>query len=243
MTSSTSPADPLAPGTLIPIFLAIGVFGTLYGAAAQPHFGTWLTMVSSIVIFSGTVQFTMIGLLAAGAGPLAVVWAIFVVNVRNFALGGALRPHLTGSTWQRVAVSWFLIDETVGLALATGGDADSTLLRSGVIAYVAWVGGTMVGVIGGATLGLEALAGAVFPVLFVGLAAQGVRSCSLASSSAYLAPACARSVLFISSSERTSRTTPQCEQAWLLSSCFSLASPCSTSRSRERGGGRSGYSS
>ncbi len=174
--SSTPPANPLAPGTVIPIFVAIGVFGTLYGAAAQPLFGSWLTIFSSIVIFSGTVQFSMVGLLAVGAGPLAIVWAIFVVNVRNFALGGALRPHLTGTRLQRLAVSWFLIDETVGLALASPSMADRVLLRAGAGAYLAWVVGTAIGVAGGAALGLAGMASAVFPVLFIGLAALMVRS-------------------------------------------------------------------
>lgn len=175
-SASIPPANPLAPGTVIPIMAAIGVFGTLYGAAAQPLFGSWLTLLSSIVIFSGTVQFSMVGLLAAGAGPLAVVWAIFVVNVRNFALGGALRPHLTGSRWQRLAVSWFLIDETVGLALASPSSADRILLRAGLGAYLAWVLGTAIGMAGGAALGLAGMASAIFPVLFIGLAALMVRS-------------------------------------------------------------------
>jgi predicted branched-subunit amino acid permease len=178
MTSSPPPPppNPLAPGTVIPIVLAIGVFGTLYGAAAQPLFGSWLTMLSSIVIFSGTVQFSMIGLLAAGAGPVAILWAIFVVNVRNFALGGALRPHLTGARRRRLAVSWFLIDETVGLALASPTSADRILLRAGAAAYLSWVVGTAIGVAGGAAFGLAGMAAAIFPVLFIGLTALMVRS-------------------------------------------------------------------
>jgi predicted branched-subunit amino acid permease len=99
-----------------------------------------------------------------------------VVNVRNFALGGAVRPLLRSGALGRMVNSWFLIDETVGLALASPGDADRALLRSGLVAYAAWVGGTAVGVAGGAALGLEALAEAIFPVLFIGLAALMVRS-------------------------------------------------------------------
>jgi predicted branched-subunit amino acid permease len=170
--------SPVSVATLAPIGAAIGVFGVLYGAAAQQLFGTWLTLFSSVVIFSGTVQFSMVGLLAAGSGPLAVVWAVFVVNIRNFALGGAVRPHLRGGRLQRMVISWFLIDETVGLALTWPAEADRTLLRSGAVAYGAWVSGTAIGVAGGATLGLEGLASAVFPVLFIGLASLMVRSSS-----------------------------------------------------------------
>ena len=162
---------PVRWATLVPIAAAIGVFGAVYGAAAQPLLGTWLTIFSSIVIFSGTVQFTMVGLLAAGSGPLAILWAVAVVNVRNFALGGAVRPFLSGGRLRRAVTAWFLIDETVGLALSAPASAERTLLRVGVVAYSSWVVGTIIGVAGGATFGLEALASAVFPVLFIGLAA------------------------------------------------------------------------
>lgn len=165
------PHGVVSASSLIPITAAILVFGLVYGAAAQAVFGTWLTLISSVVIFSGTVQFTMVGLLAASAGPLAVLWAAFVVNVRNFALGGVVRPHLSGTRLQRISTAWFLIDETVGLALASPADSDRTLLRSGIAAYAAWVVGTAMGVAGGATFGLESLAASVFPVLFIGLAA------------------------------------------------------------------------
>lgn len=157
--------------TLLPVAAAIAVFGTLYGAAARPLLGSWLTLLSSIVIFSGSVQFTMAGLLATAAGPIAVLWAVVVVNVRNLALGGAIRPLLTGSRSRRMLTSWFLIDETVGLALASSSNADAVLVRSGVVAYAAWVVGTGIGVAGGAALGLEAVASSMFPVLFIGLAA------------------------------------------------------------------------
>lgn len=171
----TGAGDVASAATLTPITAAIGVFGMVYGAAAQPVFGTWLTLLSSVVIFSGTVQFTVVGLVAASAGPFAVLWAVLVVNVRNFALGGAVRPHLTGSRPCRVLTSWFLIDETVGLALAAPANADRILLRSGAVAYLAWVTGTALGVAGGTALGIENLAGSVFPVLFIGLAALMIR--------------------------------------------------------------------
>lgn len=160
----------LTPGTLIPIWVAILVFGVVYGAAARPLLGTPLTMLSSLVIFSGTVQFTMVGLLTAAAAPMAILWAVFVVNIRNVALGGAVRPHLRGGAASRFGLAWFLIDETVGLALVDPGAANRVLLLSGIGAYLSWVLGTILGTLGGASLGLESLAASVFPVLFIGLA-------------------------------------------------------------------------
>lgn len=165
----------LSPGTLIPIWAAILVFGVVYGAAAQPLFGTPLTLFSSVVVFSGTVQFTMVALLAAAASPFAILWAVFVVNIRNVALGGAVRPHLRSGLGARFGLSWFLIDETVGLALVDPEAADRVLMLSGIGAYLAWIAGTVLGALGGATFGLESLAASVFPVLFIGLAALMIR--------------------------------------------------------------------
>lgn len=156
---------------IVPVAAAIAVFGIVYGAAAQPLFGSLLSLASSVIVFSGTVQFTLLGLIAVGTGPIAILWAVLVVNIRNIALGGAVRPHLQSHGIRRLLLSWFLVDETVGLALTSPSQADSILLRAGVWAYGAWIGGSAIGVAGGATFGLEGLASVVFPILFIGLAA------------------------------------------------------------------------
>lgn len=146
------------------------MFGVVYGAAARPVLGAPLTVASSVLVFSGAAQFSMVSLLAAGTAPFAVVWAVAVLSLRHVALGAAVRPGLTGSRASRLAAAWFVIDETVGLALASPGAPASVLFRAGVACYGAWVLGTTLGVAGGAAVGVEGLAAAVFPVLFVGLA-------------------------------------------------------------------------
>jgi predicted branched-subunit amino acid permease len=49
------------------------------------------------------------------------------------------------------------------------------LLVSGLMFFVAWQAGTALGVLGAQVVGLEGLASAVFPVLFIGLAALTAR--------------------------------------------------------------------
>lgn len=163
-----------------PVAAAVGTFGIVFGAAAEPLFGAPLTIASSVVVFSGAAQFTMVGLLAAGASSLSVLWAVTVLGLRHLALGAAIRPRLAGaSASRRFAAAWFVIDETVGLALTSDRGAWSVLTGAGGACYAAWIAGTIVGACGGAAVGLEALAAAVFPVLFIGLAsimAIGTRS-------------------------------------------------------------------
>lgn len=156
---------------VVPIAVAVGVFGIVYGAAAQPVYGAPLTIVSSLVVFSGAAQFTMVGLALASASPLAILWAVAVLNLRHLALGAALRPQLSVSRRQRFAAAWFIIDETVGLALTSGRAAWQVVIGAGTACYLSWVVGTAIGAAGGGVVGLESLAASVFPVLFIGLAA------------------------------------------------------------------------
>jgi predicted branched-subunit amino acid permease len=162
--------------TALPVAAAIAVFGVLYGAAARPVLGGPLAVVSSLVVFSGAAQFTLVALLAAGAAPLAVLGGVVVLSLRHLPLGALVRPRLDVGRGRRAALSWFLIDETAGLAVAGDGPADRTLAVSGALAYGAWVLGTVAGVLGATSAAVEPLADALFPVLFVGLAALTART-------------------------------------------------------------------
>jgi predicted branched-subunit amino acid permease len=159
----------------VPLALAIAVFGTIYGAIARPLLGVGPTVLSSVVIFSGAVQFTVVGLLLAGAPPLALLLAALTLNLRNLVLGAVVRPRITAPPLHRAVLSWFLVDETVGLALQPARNAARILLLAGMLCYAAWVGGTVAGVLGAGAVGLTRAAEAIFPVLFIGLAAMSAR--------------------------------------------------------------------
>jgi predicted branched-subunit amino acid permease len=167
------------------------VFGALYGAAARPLIGPEIAVASSVVVFSGALQFAIVGSLAAGATAPAVLLTAVILNLRHVVMGAALRPSLSRSRARRAMQSWFLVDETFGFATAAGSDPqlsaeertavmERTLVVSGVCCYAAWIAGTVVGVAGGSLPALEGFAAAVFPVLFIGLAALAARSRSVA---------------------------------------------------------------
>jgi predicted branched-subunit amino acid permease len=167
-------AATVAPAT------AIVVFGVIYGSLARPLIGMGAAMLSSLLIFSGTVQFAIAGLLSGGAGVGALVAGSVTLNLRNLLLGAVLRPRVERGPVQRAGLAWFLVDESAGLALASGTDAARTLLASGAIFYVAWQAGTVLGLLGASMEGVRSAAGAVFPALFIGLAALSSSSRSIA---------------------------------------------------------------
>jgi predicted branched-subunit amino acid permease len=159
---------------------AILVFGVIYGSLAQPLMGSGYTMLSSLLIFSGAVQFTIAALLSAGAGVGTLLAASVSLNLRNLVLGAVLRPRIEEGSIERAGLAWFLVDESAGLALASGADAGRTLLTAGSTFYVAWQVGTVLGLLGASVEGVRMAAEAVFPVLFIGLAALACSSRSLA---------------------------------------------------------------
>lgn len=157
--------------SILSVSLAIGVFGVIYGAAAAEVIGPGPAIFSSIIVFSGAAQFSIVGLLASDATAVAVLAVVTVLSLRHLPLGAVVRPRLEGGLGSRLTRAWFLVDETAGLAIAGGGSASRTLLVAGTAAYSAWVAGTTLGVLGADLGDLESLAEVVFPVLFVGLAA------------------------------------------------------------------------
>jgi predicted branched-subunit amino acid permease len=126
------------------------------------------------------VQFTLAALLNAGAGTGALVAGALALNLRNLLLGAVLRPRLEGGTLRRVALAWFVTDESTGLSLIQKEEAGHTLFVTGVMFYVAWQVGTILGSIGASLQGVAHLAEATFPVLFIGLAAIGCRTRAVA---------------------------------------------------------------
>src|SRR3954463_9672317 len=174
----------------LPAAAAIGVFGVLYGAAARPLLGAELTVLMSIAVFSGSLQFASIGLLAAGAGAPALILTAVVLTLRHVFMGAVIRPWLGSSALRRALLAFFMIDETFGFTVAAahagpGGPqqtlaAERTLLVAGLACYGAWIAGTLLGVAGATIPGVEGFASAVFPVLFIGLAALASRTRSYA---------------------------------------------------------------
>jgi predicted branched-subunit amino acid permease len=172
---------------VLPVAAAILVFGTLYGAAARSVLGVPLTIASSLFVFSGALQFALVGLLTAGASAPALFLTAGILNLRHLVLGAVLRPRIGGSRLRRAALAFFLVDETFGFAVAAGDAADRhgrpaaaaaerTLLVSGVACHLAWQAGTLIGVLGAGLPGIEGVAGAIFPVLFIGLGSLACRT-------------------------------------------------------------------
>jgi predicted branched-subunit amino acid permease len=160
----------------VPVAAAIGAFGVIYGATASTVLGPGMTVASSLLLFSGAAQFTMVGLVAAGTGPAAVLVAVAVLNLRHLPLAAIVLPRLGSGRVRRGVLALALLDETAGLAVVSERPAARTMAVVGGAAYLAWVAGTVAGVMGADLLAAAPLASVVFVILFVGLSALTCRS-------------------------------------------------------------------
>ena len=130
-------------------------------------------VVMSAVVFAGSAQFAAIGILAAGGGVAAAVGAAALMNSRFVPMGLALGPSLPGSRARRVLEGQAVVDSSWAMAARGDGrfDRDYLFGHTGV-QYVAWVAGTLVGVVSPAldarALGLDAVFPAFFLTILVG---------------------------------------------------------------------------
>lgn len=171
----TSSPSPILVET-VPVAAAIGVFGVIYGATASTVISPAMTVASSLLMFSGAAQFTMVGLIDAGATPPAVLLAVTVLGLRHLPLAAVVLPRLDAGRPRRALLALTLLDETAGLAVASDRPPARTMTVVGAAAYVTFAAGTLAGVLGADLVAVAPLAGVVFVLLFVGLSSLTCRS-------------------------------------------------------------------
>jgi 4-azaleucine resistance transporter AzlC len=156
----------------VPFGIAVFAIAISFGVLARPVMGAIAPIVMSIFVFSGAAQFGALAVLGAGGGAGAAIAAGVLLNARYLAMGVALAPSLRGRPLSRAAFAMTTVDASWAAASIGDGSFDPWYMV-GVSApqYVAWVLGTVVGVLIGPALGDPGAFGldALFPAFFVAL--------------------------------------------------------------------------
>jgi 4-azaleucine resistance transporter AzlC len=160
--------------TAVPLAIAVGLFGVSFGvlAVAGGGIGAWPAIVMSATTFAGSAQFAAAAVLASGGQPVAAVAAALLLNARYVPIGVSVARFLRGGPLARFLQSQLVVDESWAIAARGGGEFDPhRLIGAGITLWLAWVGGTVIGVVGGEALGDPATLGldAAFPALFLAL--------------------------------------------------------------------------
>jgi 4-azaleucine resistance transporter AzlC len=151
-------------------------FGAISVAAGLPW---WMPSVLSVLVFAGSSQFMVVGIVAAGGGLVAAVIGALVLNVRHLPFGLAVGP-IMGRSWPaRLVGSHLLIDESVAFAMAQKDprQARAVFWACGVTLFVTWNLGVLVGALVGQVIGDPNALGldAAFPAGLLALVLPALR--------------------------------------------------------------------
>lgn len=167
--------------TALPLAAAVALFGISFGvlAVTTGGLGAVPAIVMSATTYAGSAQFAAASVLSSGGQTAAAIAAALLLNARYLPIGISVARFLSGSALVRFVKGQFVIDESWALAARGDGTFDARrLLGAGVLIWVAWVGGTIIGTIGGEALGDPRALGldAAFPALFLALLVGQLRS-------------------------------------------------------------------
>jgi 4-azaleucine resistance transporter AzlC len=162
-----------------PISIAAFAFGVSFGLLARTAgLGPVAPIVMSLTTFAGSAQFAAASILGDGGNAAAAVAAAVLLNARYGPIGISVAPGFRGGRVRRLLESQLVVDESWAVSVGRGAFDLRVLIGAGLVIYVAWNGGTAVGVFGGGFLGDPARLGldAAFPALFLALLVPQLRS-------------------------------------------------------------------
>lgn len=134
---------------------AVGVVGASFGAlSAAAHIPFPIAVGLSLFVFAGGSQFLVVGVVAAGANPIAAVIAGLLLNSRHLPFGLAMSGTVADRWPLRLLGAHILIDETVAFARArgTGRRARQSYWMLGVLLFLCWNTGAVIGLLAGAAV-------------------------------------------------------------------------------------------
>jgi predicted branched-subunit amino acid permease len=181
----------------LPLAVSTGLLGITFGATALAiGWPPAAPIVASLVIFSGSAQFALLTVLAGGGGLATAVGSAALFNARFVPMGIALAPSLHGGRVRRAVEGLTNVDGSWVIAHEGEGRFDRhKLFGATVTQFVAWLGGTVVGVVAAPPqsvfhdFGLDVIYPAFFLVLLLEELREGGGSWRVALASAALAAA------------------------------------------------------
>ncbi|MBD1996345.1 AzlC family ABC transporter permease [Leptolyngbya sp. FACHB-541] len=164
----------------IPIAIGIFAYGLVFGAlSCQAGMSLGEALFMSSFVFAGASQFIAVELWQTPLPAITIIFTTLVINLRHILMGAALSPWFSRlGPWQAYGALFFLSDESWALTMgefSKGHLNGAFLIGSGIVAFIAWTGSTLLGQTVGAALddpaqwGLDFAFTAVFIALLVTL--------------------------------------------------------------------------
>ncbi len=161
--------------------IAVGLFGVSFGvlSVSTGGMGALPAIAMSASTFAGSAQFAVASVVAGGGQPVAAIAAALLLNARYLPIGVSVARFMPGGRLRRFMQAQLVVDESWAIAADGDGRFDAhRLIGAGIVLWLAWLVGTVIGVAGGEALGDPAALGldAAFPALFLALLVQQLAS-------------------------------------------------------------------
>jgi 4-azaleucine resistance transporter AzlC len=159
-------------GLRVGVGLAAGSFAlaVTFGAFAVTHgWPAGLTILMSLVVFSGSAQFALVTTLASG-GILPALASAALINLRFVPMAAATASSLHGGRWRRAMEGQAVVDGSWVSAQRPNGTIDrQKLLAASLVQWPAWVAGTAIGalVVPSTSIIHTAALDLIFPAFFL----------------------------------------------------------------------------
>lgn len=136
----------------IPIMAGYIFMGMSYGIwAVSQGLGAWLTIIMSLIVYSGAMQFASVNLLTSSFDPLSSFLLTIMISARHIFYGIAMLPIYSRMERFKNYTIFTLTDETFSLNLSL--EAPSSINKEEAYFHISWLNqaywiiGTVLGVL------------------------------------------------------------------------------------------------
>ena len=144
---------PKALRLTLPILAAYWFLGITYGLlASSMGYDIWIPVMMAMLVFSGSVEFTTLTILAGEFHPLAAMVMALMVGARHLFYGITMLDRYRGAGWKKPLLVFWMADEAFAINYANKGSHTMYLWVS-FLDWSYWVTGAIVGYLLGANLG------------------------------------------------------------------------------------------
>jgi|Deesub1362A_J573_1020465.scaffolds.fasta_scaffold00321_14 4-azaleucine resistance transporter AzlC len=143
----------------LPIMVGYFPIAFAFGVLAESYIG-WYGVLMSALVFAGASQFIALQMLMQKSPASLIVATTFLVNLRHILMSSyisALYSRIKASWSRKALISFGITDETFAIAsrrLNEIPDSNYHLLLN-LLCYVAWIGGTVAGLLFGSVIPLD----------------------------------------------------------------------------------------
>lgn len=133
---------------LFPIVVSYVPSGIAYGVLATAiHIPWYLTLILSVVVYSGAVQSAFLGFWSIGLEPFTLIFTAFLLNLRHSIYG----PHIeenykTVGKGDMLSLGPLLTDEVYALGVGVKSMTMPRLRVAALVAYLTWISSTGLGI-------------------------------------------------------------------------------------------------